>query len=200
MKASDTRLRILRAAERLFADRGIDGVSLREINRAAEQHNTGAVQYHFGDKAGLVQALIDRHRADTEPRRHALLDQYVDAGDDDLRALAAALVAPIAAKLHDPDGGRDYLRVAGQHYTTPATFEELFPERQRQPGNSMERWNKLLDRLTPRPASASRRAAIRFTFVELARRAAAPPRQDDRRFVRHLTDMVAAVLATPDRS
>ena len=44
----DTRDQIIRAAEELFAARGIDSVSLREINRAAGQSNTGAVQYHFG--------------------------------------------------------------------------------------------------------------------------------------------------------
>ena len=44
---SETRDQIIRAAEELFAARGIDGVSLREINRAAGQSNTGAVQYHF---------------------------------------------------------------------------------------------------------------------------------------------------------
>ena len=41
----DTRDQIIRAAEQLFAAHGIDGVSLREINRAAGQSNTGAVQY-----------------------------------------------------------------------------------------------------------------------------------------------------------
>ena len=107
----DTRDQIIRAAEALFAARGIDGVSLREINRAAGQSNTGAVQYHFGDRDGLVLAIIGKHRRDTEPRRHALLDMYEDAGVDDLRALASALVAPAAAKLGDPDGGRDYLQV-----------------------------------------------------------------------------------------
>jgi AcrR family transcriptional regulator len=193
----ETRLRILRAAEKLFAAQGIHGMSLREINRAAEQHNTGAVQYHFGDRDGLIRAVVDRHRLDSEPRRHALLDQYDENETHDLRLLAAALVSPIAAKLRDPDGGREYLQVASEHYTRPSSFEQLFPRRD--PNNSMERWNEALDRLDPAPAPASRGAAIRFTFVELARRAAAPAGGDDRAFIRHLTDMVAAVLGTAER-
>ena len=88
-----TRQAIISAAERLFADHGIDGVSLREINRSAGQSNTGAVQYHFGDRHGLVLALIAKHRRTTEPRRHALLDHYEDAGVDDVRMLATALVS-----------------------------------------------------------------------------------------------------------
>ena len=194
---TDTRLQILRAAEKLFAAHGLDGVSLREINRAAAQSNTGAVQYHFGDRDGLIRAVVDRHRMDSEPRRHALLDQYEDNGQPDLHALAAALVYPIAAKLHDPDGGLDYLQVACEHYSRPRSFEQFFPKRD--PNNSMERWNKLLDELDPTPPASSRTAAIRFTFVELARRAASRPRSDDRAFVRHLTDMVAAVLGVQER-
>lgn len=191
-----TRARIIRAAEELFAARGLNGVSLREINRAAGQSNTGAVQYHFGDRDGLVRAVIDKHRRDSEPRRHALLDQYEAAGVDDLRALTAALVLPAAAKLSDPDGGREYLQIASEYYSRPASIDELIPERD--PNASMERWNQLLDRIAPVAAESalrSRLPAIRFTFVELSRRAAGPPRRDDPLFVSHLVDMVTAVLA-----
>ena len=55
-EGAETRDRILRAAEVLLADQGIDGVSLREINRAAGQSNTAAVQYYFGDRDGLLTA------------------------------------------------------------------------------------------------------------------------------------------------
>ncbi|MGH9210272.1 MAG: TetR/AcrR family transcriptional regulator [Acidimicrobiales bacterium] len=194
---AETREAIIRAAEELFAARGIDGVSLREINRAAQQSNTGAVQYHFGDRDGLVRAVIARHRQDSEPRRHTLLDQYEATGNEDLRALAEALVLPIAAKLADPDGGRQYLQIAGEYYCRPASLRELIPERT--PGNSMERWNKLLDAVVPRETKTtlrSRAATIRFVFVELARRAAAPTRPDDRLFISHLVDLVTALLAT----
>lgn len=198
---NDTRDRIVRAAERLFAERGIAAVSLREINREAEQHNTGAVQYHFGDRDGLLKALVDKHRFDSEPRRHALLEQYEDSGGStdsgggpgDLRALAAALVQPIAAKLADPDGGREYLQIAGEYYSRPVSFDQLFPVRD--PDNSMSRWNEVLDALEPRSRRAQRVAAIRFTFAELARRAAEAPNDEDRLFVSHLVDTVAAILA-----
>jgi AcrR family transcriptional regulator len=196
----ETRARIMRAAEELFAARGIEAVSLREINRAAGQSNTGAVQYHFGDREGLVQGVIDRHLRDTEPRRHALLDQYEDAATDDLRALAGALVLPVASKLADADGGRAYLQVAAEFYGRPAPLGKLIVTRD--PGASMERWNQLLDGLEGTGsghggdlALGKRSAAIRFTFVELARRAARPPADDDRLFVSHLTDLVATLLA-----
>lgn len=192
---SDTRDRIITAAEELFADRGIDAVSLREINRLAGQSNTGAVQYHFGDRDGLVRAVIAKHRRDTEPRRHALLDQYEDAGLQDLRALASALVSPAASKLADPDGGRAYLQISAEFYTRPGRRPRT-PEAV--PNDSIARWNKLLDELVPdveREVLHTRYPAIRFAFVELARRAASPPREDDRLFTSHLTDLVTALLS-----
>lgn len=195
---NDTRDEIIRAAERLFAAQGIDGVSLREINRSAGQSNTGAVQYHFGDRDGLVLALIDKHRRDTEPRRHALLDMYEDGGRTDLRMLASALVAPAASKLSDPDGGREYLQISAEFYTRSNRSRTRVP--QMGPRDSITRWHALLDPLVPaeeREMLHTRYPAIRFAFVELARRAASEPRADDRLFTSHLTDLVTALLAAP---
>ncbi len=191
---NDTRAQLISAAEQLFAARGIDGVSLREINRMAGQSNTGAVQYHFGDRDGLVRAVIAKHRRDTEPRRHALLDLYEEAAADDVRALAAALVAPPASKLADPDGGRQYLQISAEYYTRPNRRERL-PDLG--PNDSITRWHRLLDPLVPEEERAvlhTRFPAIRFAFVELARRAASEPREDDRLFTSHLTDLVASLL------
>ena len=67
---------LIAAAERLFAARGIDGVSLREINREAQQRNTTSLQYHFGDREGLLRAIMAKHGREIDARRNALLDQY----------------------------------------------------------------------------------------------------------------------------
>jgi AcrR family transcriptional regulator len=48
---------ILLTAERLFAERGIEAVPLRDIGQAADQKNNFAVQYHFGDRENLVRAI-----------------------------------------------------------------------------------------------------------------------------------------------
>src|SRR4051794_4076039 len=101
-----TKQQLILAAETLLAERGIEGVSLREINTAAGQKNSTALQYHFGDRYGLVNAVLRKHTAGIDAARHALLDEYESAGHDDLTALAAALVVPSAAKLRDPNGGR----------------------------------------------------------------------------------------------
>jgi AcrR family transcriptional regulator len=109
-----TRARIVSAAERLFAERGIDATTLAEINKAASQRNRSAVQYHFGNKEGVVHAILDKHTPGIELRRHAMLDEIEAAGEPSLRALAEALVLPVAEKLDDPDGGPAFLRVNAQ--------------------------------------------------------------------------------------
>ncbi len=173
----DTREQIIRSAEQLFATHGIDGVSLREINKVAGQRNSSALQYHFGDRNGLLRAVLDKHRAETEPRRHALLDQYESAGIDDVHALGSALVLPLAAKLADPDGGRAYLQINCDVYTRPNPIEELVPRRGSK--SSIRRWHELLDPLVSDDeinVLHSRFPALRFAFVELARRAGSAPR------------------------
>lgn len=56
---ASTRDRLLTAAERLFAGRDPDKVSLRVINAEAGL-NPGAVHYHFGSREGLITALLER--------------------------------------------------------------------------------------------------------------------------------------------
>jgi len=58
---SDVRERLVAAAETLFAGAGVDAVSLREINAAAGAGNAIAIQYHFGDRAGLLRAVLAKH-------------------------------------------------------------------------------------------------------------------------------------------
>lgn len=193
-----TRQRLVSAAETLFAERGIEGCSLREINAAAGQRNATALQYHFGDRNGLLVAVLRKHHADVEIRRHTLLDAYESEGVDDLRALAAALVRPSAAKLADPDGGRAYLRIHAELLNRP----ELPPELRNpsNPRDSVYRWRTLVGPLLPEVAVKRlhhRFTALRVSAVELARRAAAAPRRDDRLFTSHLVDLVAALLAAP---
>ncbi|WP_432925053.1 helix-turn-helix domain-containing protein [Microbispora sp. CA-135349] len=196
MPSETTVRRLVDAAEHLFAERGIDAVSLREINAAAGQRNSTALQYHFGDRAGLLKAVLAKHRPEIEARRHQLLDEYEARGPlpqaDALRSLAAALVRPAAAKLADPDGGRDYLRVMEQlvHRVPPSLPEDG--------GGSIGRWRELVAPLLPGAAVRlhQRFMAIRMTYVELARRAGGPPGRDDRLFTSHLIDVVAAVLAS----
>ena len=55
-----TRDAILDAGERAFADRGFDGVSMREISAAAGLKNQASLYHHFRDKQALYEAVLER--------------------------------------------------------------------------------------------------------------------------------------------
>jgi AcrR family transcriptional regulator len=83
---------ILRTAERLFADHGVDGVSLRQIGTAAGNGNNSAVQYHFGSKEGLVQAIFEYRLPELTGRRSILIARQ---RPDDIRSWVECYVLPI---------------------------------------------------------------------------------------------------------
>ena len=194
--AETTRARLIEAAEQLFAARGIDAVSLREINRASGARNAIAVQYHFDDRAGVVRAILEKHMPAVEARRHAMLDQYEAEGRDDLRFLASALVRPLAAKLADPDGGPEFLQIHADLVNRPQPVVAASLDA---PANSTERWRNLVDPFLEQDAALLHRrfTAILYTAVELGRRARSGPRADDRLFTSTVVDVVTAILAAP---
>lgn len=115
MPGRDTRLSLILAAEQLFAERGIEAVSLREINIAAGQRNSGATHYHFGSKDGLVEAVFRFRHAGTYERRRQLADQIeADRAEADLHRLVEALVLPLAEQIASGSAGSRYVRFLQQ--------------------------------------------------------------------------------------
>jgi AcrR family transcriptional regulator len=76
-RSQGTRDRILDAAERLFAERGFHGVSVRDVTGAADV-DVALVAYHFGNKQGLLEAVFMRRAADLNDERLARLDAVLD--------------------------------------------------------------------------------------------------------------------------
>lgn len=114
-RSEATRAAIVETAEKLFAERGIDGASLAEINTASGQRNRNAVQYHFGNKQNLLQAIFDKHAPGVHEHRENLLDAIESSPSNwSLDDLVSVLVIPVADKLNDPDGGEAYVRINAQ--------------------------------------------------------------------------------------
>lgn len=193
--ASDVADALVRAAERLFAERGSDAVSLRDVTSAAGATNASAVQYHFGDRRGLVRAVLAKHEAEVDQRRHELLDAYEQRAEPDVRSLASALVDPLAAELAC-DGGVGYLQLLSDLYNRPnPTFDpSTFEDRT----HSIHRWRAAAAlALTPEALRLHRRFdALRFTVSELARRGRSGAK-DHRLFRSQLIDLVGSLLMTP---
>ena len=103
-----TRERVLTTAERLFATRGIDAVSVRDITEAAHA-NLAAVNYYFGSKHGLIVAIVQRRAEQLGARRSELLDALEAAGSVDLRSVIRAMVLPTAELVAADPAGRFYV-------------------------------------------------------------------------------------------
>ncbi|RYD21171.1 MAG: TetR/AcrR family transcriptional regulator, partial [Spirochaetia bacterium] len=104
----DAKLRIIVAAEALYAQHSIDSVSFRQIAQAAGNRNTNAVQYHFGDRAALVQAIFAWRVWQMEPARGAALAEAEKSGQPlDLATLMRILSEPIL-ELVDDQGRHTY--------------------------------------------------------------------------------------------
>lgn len=94
--ARDTRTRLLDTAERLFAERGIEATSVRDIVGAARA-NLGAITYHFGSKDALVRSVVERRLVPLNRERERLLDaaEHAAAGrPPSLEAILRAVLAP----------------------------------------------------------------------------------------------------------
>jgi AcrR family transcriptional regulator len=120
VSTDSTRERLIDAAERLFAEHGFDGVTLKQITAEAGQRNASALQYHFGSKLDLVRAIVARRMPLLNERRNRLLDEVERQGrGGDLRALVDALIRPLAELLGRGEAGRDWVRFLAQAWSNP---------------------------------------------------------------------------------
>lgn len=105
---------ILAAALKLFADEGIDAVSIRAVNREAGL-GPASMHYHFGTKEALIEALLQLHgesiAASVAQRAENLAeDQDIDSSD-----IVAMLAKPFLELLSsDSSAGRDWIRFVSQ--------------------------------------------------------------------------------------
>lgn len=117
MAEASTRDLLKLAARRLFAHRGFDGVSVRDIVLAAGQRNSGSLHYYFGTKEELARELVADGAKLINDRRNRQLDAMErDGGPRHLRELIEVLVWPSTnlamtdADEHQPPGEDTYIR------------------------------------------------------------------------------------------
>ncbi|MCB1017257.1 MAG: TetR/AcrR family transcriptional regulator [Acidimicrobiales bacterium] len=90
----DAARRMIDAAEQLAAERGLAALTVQAVQQAAGQRNKSAVQYHFGGRQGLVNALVATRMAPANERRTSML-LALDA-EPSTRDLVEVLVVPLA--------------------------------------------------------------------------------------------------------
>ncbi|WP_295958165.1 TetR/AcrR family transcriptional regulator [Rhodoferax sp.] len=92
---------LLFAAERLFGQHGVEGVTIRELLKAAGQANKSAVHHYFGSKEGLLEAARDMRVPQLEKARTLWIERLPQPGPDQVAAYLAALFMPVLEILDD---------------------------------------------------------------------------------------------------
>ena len=197
-----TRTKLLRAAEKLFAEQGIGPTSTRAILREAGQRNESALQYHFGGRDGLLEALYAERGAQVGREREHLLEELDESGEvaDVRRLCEVAVLPPVRLARRDP-GFVSFLKVVGQLAFLPR--EELQKSGLRYTGEAVaEVSRRIRARLSVPEALADRRAELmhRMAALSLSQRAlsgAGFEGRDADLFFSTLLDAMAAILEGP---
>ena len=114
LDASRTREKLIDEAARAFAAHGVYGASLIDITRRAGQRNRGALHYHFGSRAGVLCAVLERHADFLARREGELLEIALSRPDDDVRSVVEAIVRPATELAESGWRGRCYLMILAE--------------------------------------------------------------------------------------
>jgi Transcriptional regulator len=207
LRGDTTRDQIKLAARRLFALRGIHGVTTREIVAATGQKNGGSLHYYFRTKEALVRELIIDGAILINDRRNAALDAAeAEAGPETLREVLEILVWP-STNLGEAEGEEDsYIRfISNLGLQERALLSEVIAE---QWNSGYQRCLDHIRRLVPEVPDAILRQRLVFMSLSLrailaAREAALDHRREHLRFwtapetMENLIDSLEALLTGP---
>jgi AcrR family transcriptional regulator len=120
---TETQIRILDAAEELFMQHGFEGASMRMLTAKAGV-NLAAINYHFGSKDALIEAVFRRRLDVMNAERIAQLERLEQEAAGAPLTAEAIIRAFIGASLRMIEdargGGRNFIRLLGRAYTEPA--------------------------------------------------------------------------------
>lgn len=146
--SSDTRTKLLDAAEMLMAQLGVSGVTLREITDSAGV-NLALVKYHFESKDGLLEAVLRRRLEPINTRRLALLEEVEKrhpSGNLPLEEVLTALIRPAVEMGLSGKDGRQFLKLFGRIFSEPASCMQLI---RKQMGTMIKLFDAAFERALP---------------------------------------------------
>ncbi len=200
----ETRTRILDAAEELFMQHGFEGTSMRLLTTRAAV-NLAAVNYHFGSKDALIEAVFRRRLDPMNAARIAALEKVEsEAAGRPLapEAIIRAFVGESLRMIEDAKGGgRNFIRLLGRTYTEPAKAIRALIGQMYAP--TMERYKAALERALPQMPREELVWRMHFMFGTLSYTLAATDavqliagcKPEDRHDARLLEDRLTAFLA-----
>jgi AcrR family transcriptional regulator len=196
----ETSEELLNAAERLFAERGVENVALTEIVIAASQRNRSAVHYHFGSRHRVLTAVLSRRLEAINARREAALDA-LPYRPSLAQVLRAAIVA-LAEVVEKEPWGPDYIAILAQ-----VTYHPNFPGRQAVDDalfSGLRRARRLVSQAAPHiPVEVIGRrmdwitATVVFALAHRLRETPAKARPPAEALIDDLTAYGAAALSAP---
>ena len=158
-----TRTRILDAAEELFMQHGFEGTSMRQLTARARV-NLAAVNYHFGSKDALIEAVFRRRLDPMNAERIAALGRLEDLSPE---SIIRAFIGPSLRLIEDAKGGgRNFIRLLGRTYSEPA--KELRALIGQMYAPTMERYKAALERALPQMPKDELVWRMHFMFGTLA--------------------------------
>ena len=162
MAQTDTVTRILDTAEVLFAERGFAETSLRTITSKAKV-NLAAVNYHFGSKKALIQAVFARYLDPFSERFHQALDA-LEAEYANAPIPLDVLLEPLARTVLEVPAERNslkvFMRLLGLAYTQAQGHLRRYI--QTHYGDVFSRFSGLVRRATPELPEAERFWRLHF--------------------------------------
>ncbi|TNE35226.1 MAG: TetR/AcrR family transcriptional regulator [Alphaproteobacteria bacterium] len=202
-----TKLRIVTAAERLFATYGIDGVTLQQILKGAGQRNSSAMHYHFGTKDALIEAILAWRMTGIDIHRNRMIDGLLKDGyERDIRAILATGVIPFTRPTDESSQPSYYNRFLLEIHRNPGfSFDELIAGKfdrgiQRMSELLYAQLSTLPDELR-KPRIATIRAMIIYGVADIealrSKRLQEKRDFDLRRAVENLIDMASGALIAP---
>ena len=194
----ETRTRILDAAEELFMQHGFEGTSMRHLTSRAGV-NLAAVNYHFGSKHALIEAVFRRRLDPMNAERIAALDGLEDPS---IENIIRAFVGPSLRLIEDAKGGRSFIRLLGRTYTEPTKGIRQLIGQMYAP--TMQRYKAALERALPQMPRDELVWRMHFMFGTLAYTLAATDtvqliagsKPEDRYDARLLEDRLTAFMAS----
>lgn len=122
-RALATKLRVFDAAEKLFAERGFDGATIRDIAAAAGEP-VGTIHHHGGGKEALFHRTVARRAETLSRHRLEALERVQSAGDRTLEGVLAAFVRPFLELSAKDPGWRNYARLVAL-VSTDSRWDEI---------------------------------------------------------------------------
>lgn len=114
---ANTRRTILLTAMRLYSEQGLHGVSLRTISARSGTRNSAAAQYHFGNRLGVIEAIIEFITDYLRPAFREGIERLENQGKTSPRDVIGAIFSPYMALSLEPEWGPWALRFMAHLHT-----------------------------------------------------------------------------------